>query len=896
MRDWLVEQGWGLNQIFLDLDNLHTGDRWRQQLNANGTDCEAVVLCLSDNWLRSDECKREHTFAEVLGKPIMPVIVKPLSERIPSFITDLQFANIAEPASREAGFQKLKSALYNARIGPLYFPWPPPTQPNRAVYRGLQALDVQDAAIFFGRDADIMRGLDDLRRMRDGAPQRILVVLGASGAGKSSFLRAGLIPRLRRDNQSFLVLPVIRPERAAVSGAQGLAASISLALGDKVSLEGGAPALLQAFAELRTRVVERLASNAAASGEPYTAKPPTLILPVDQAEEMFGADNAEGQAYCRMIGEAIAADGNSIMVATIRSDAYEPLQIEPLFAATPQLLFSLPPLPAGAFQAVIEGPAALAKPPLTIEPALTQQLLSDLDAGDALPLLAFTMERLRSQCGDDGKLTLAEYRDKLGGLSGAIRSAIDAVLGVDPGKDKLAMARRLFVPALVQVDRDGVKRRVARKADIPADVRALADKFITQRLLVSDADKLEVAHEAILRQWPALASWINEERGALVALDGVRTAAGDWRQRVAGGRDKSSATWLLHRGERLKTAERIAARDDFGSAVDPAMRSYLAACRTEERRGTSRVRGLQALAVTAVLAVMGVGGAYMNREALEPVWAKYTKYWGRVQTPEALATMKAKATFQDCAAGSADCPLMVVIAGGSFNMGSADEDSSGESNQQPQHRVTVPRFAVSETEITFDDWGQCAANGGCRAQPRPADQMWGRGRQPVINVSWDDAQQYVRWLSEMTGASYRLLSEAEWEYAARAGTVTAFSFGDDDTDISEYAWFDGNSGGNPRPVRTRKPNAFGLYDMHGNVSEWVEDCYAGYDPGKKDALPVATDEPGKADNPCSLRVFRGGSWSVIPQGLRSAYRNWGGPSNRIVNLGFRVARTLASAP
>ncbi len=159
LRDWLLNQGWGKSQIFIDLENLYAGDRWRQQLNVSGSSCEAVILCLSDNWLRSPECLREHNFAEAAGKTIIPIIVRePISERIPSFITDLQFANIANDVQRDNGFQKLRTALLNARISPTMFAWPPPNEPDRAPYRGLRTLEEADAAVCPSSDNLRQRG------------------------------------------------------------------------------------------------------------------------------------------------------------------------------------------------------------------------------------------------------------------------------------------------------------------------------------------------------------------------------------------------------------------------------------------------------------------------------------------------------------------------------------------------------------------------------------------------------------------------------------------------------------------------------------------------------------------------------------------------------------------
>ena len=160
------------------------------------------------------------------------------------------------------------------------------------------------------------------------------------------------------------------------------------------------------------------------------------------------------------------------------------------------------------------------------------------------------------------------------------------------------------------------------------------------------------------------------------------------------------------------------------------------------------------------------------------------------------------------------------------------------------------------------------------------------GQTPVGEVSWIDVKQYVAWLSRVTGKPYRLLTEAEWEYAARAGQPERFSFGDDETKLDEYGWYRDNSGGSPQPVGQKKPNAFGLYDTHGNVFEWVEDCYkADYNAAPTDGSPLFSID-------CGERVFRGGSYLQGAQDLRSAHR-WKQPEDsQFVDVGFRVAREL----
>jgi formylglycine-generating enzyme required for sulfatase activity len=216
-------------------------------------------------------------------------------------------------------------------------------------------------------------------------------------------------------------------------------------------------------------------------------------------------------------------------------------------------------------------------------------------------------------------------------------------------------------------------------------------------------------------------------------------------------------------------------------------------------------------------------------------------------------------SFRDCQ----DCPEMVLIPPGRFMSGIA-----GSQRQQTIGQV----FAVGKYEVTFAEWDACVADGGC-AGYRPDDQGWGRGRQPVINVSWNDAKQYVRWLSQKTDNSYRLLTEAEWEYAARAGTATMYPWGD--------ALGSGNANCNgcgsqwdnkqAAPVGSFRANAFGLHDMNGNVCEWTEDC---------------------VNDNCGVRVIRGGSWFYDPLSVRTAYRSGDGVNARDFDDGFRVARAL----
>ncbi len=264
-------------------------------------------------------------------------------------------------------------------------------------------------------------------------------------------------------------------------------------------------------------------------------------------------------------------------------------------------------------------------------------------------------------------------------------------------------------------------------------------------------------------------------------------------------------------------------------------------------------------------------------------------------------------TFSDTLSGGGQGPEMVVIPAGSYRMGCVSGlDCTEYGSAKPVHVVTIPQpFAVSKYEVTFEDYDRFT-------HPIKTDDLgWGRGRRPVIHVSWHDAKKYVAWLSSQTGQRYRLLSEAEWEYSARAGSATKYHFGNKESELCRYAnLFD-------TPIRNRfytvfflattvvdydppcsdgasktslvgryEPNAFGLHDMHGNVSEWVEDCWNW---NYSNAPP---DGSAWLRGRCDVRVFRGGSWNTGPWALRSAFRVQSATGVRHKSLGLRVARTL----
>ncbi|MBI2132455.1 MAG: formylglycine-generating enzyme family protein [Candidatus Tectomicrobia bacterium] len=229
---------------------------------------------------------------------------------------------------------------------------------------------------------------------------------------------------------------------------------------------------------------------------------------------------------------------------------------------------------------------------------------------------------------------------------------------------------------------------------------------------------------------------------------------------------------------------------------------------------------------------------------------------------------------------------MVVVPAGSFLMGSPPSERGHRPEEGPLQRVTVAKaFAMGRYEVTFAQWDACVAEGGCAHAPQ--DRGWGRGNMPVIYVTWRDARDYAKWLGQLTGHPYRLPSEAEWEYAARAGSAAPYWWGGEvGVDRANCDRCGRSSSRQPTPVGSFTANPFGLFDVHGNVWEWAADCWNGSLAG------APADGSAWTTGQCELRVLRGGAWGLEPANTRSARRFAGKADARSGKQGFRVAMTL----
>lgn len=287
-------------------------------------------------------------------------------------------------------------------------------------------------------------------------------------------------------------------------------------------------------------------------------------------------------------------------------------------------------------------------------------------------------------------------------------------------------------------------------------------------------------------------------------------------------------------------------------------------------------------------------------EQIEPasqpvVTGRQIQPWGQIPlSAEIEAKLKARDSFKECP----ECPEMVVVPKGSFMMGTPADEPVRHNGEDPIHRVTIAKpFAVGRFSITFDEWDACLADQGCNGV-NGKDSSFGRGRMPAQGLSFNDVQSYLVWISRKSGRTYRLPSESEREYFTRAGTTTRFWFGNriSQQDANYDAWLPysdsprGETSKGPKPVDSYAPNPFGLYQVHGNIFEWTQDCF-----NKRYNEDKPSDGRPWLDGDCSKRMTRGGRWSFAANMLRSGYRSEESADYAGTVYGFRVVRDLTAA-
>lgn len=350
-----------------------------------------------------------------------------------------------------------------------------------------------------------------------------------------------------------------------------------------------------------------------------------------------------------------------------------------------------------------------------------------------------------------------------------------------------------------------------------------------------------------------------------------------------------------NRQERVRVEQAEKERAAQLKATEENAAAERAAAEKAAQERAAQERAAQELAVQAKAAQERAVQAAQQHAAQEQAAKASAPQIARGAPTRAQVTTGKPYLFQECEV----CPVMAAIPGGSNLIGSPETEAGRNKSEGPQQEVVIGQpFAVGRTEVSFTEWLACVAEGGCNSF-KPGDQGWGYGLRPAINISWADARAYAEWLSRKTGAQYRLLSEAEWEYAARGcATIcrsTPFWFG---MDLSrDRANYDSRYSYERSPkasllgrtveTTAAEPNPFGLLHIHGNVSEWVEDCWN----PTLDRLPK--DGSARLSGDCQTHVVRGGSWQDEPKDVRSASRSWLLATDRSGEVGFRVARTLS---
>jgi formylglycine-generating enzyme required for sulfatase activity len=884
--------------IFLAPKSLRVGGFWLPELAKEITEASVFVLLVGPSglgpWQVIEYYEALDRRVKQQGFPVILLLLDGQAAPGLPFLRQLHWITTPDPSSEKCLAQLMDAASGGGtRPGELWR--------HTAPYRGLVAMTEADTDFFFGRGRETSEVIGALAT----APDKLPVLLGNSGVGKSSVAQAGVLAAFMR--QAW-------PETVGNAGVWPQAFNDSRRWCVLKLKPGTEPvrALVEPFIRTwqfdptdprrETRQTEWIENLTQGRGtlrglldatedrlqEKGQSKPPAFLLYIDQGEELYvRAEERQRRCFSNIVAEGLT-DPRVRALMSMRADFLGELQRdESLYKVHHKI--DVPPLRETELREVVSRPAKLLSARFETD-RLANSIArraaeeSTKDAG-ALPLLSYLLDdmwRLMIHQ-DDGVLRLPEQAIELGAV---LVDRANSFLSNHPNSED--QLRRIFTLKLATVREDGepTRRRAFRSEFSEEEWRLVSDLADhPNRLLVTATPEAgetfaEVAHEAIFRRWDKLREWIAAEREFLAWRSGLETARRAWQAT----HDKSKHDALLMGAALTQAQSWFAQRAEDLPRVD---REFIALSIERERKRQARARRVQALIYVLLVGIIGSLVGIIEKEPIGEQIQWFTvmrpyrvaNFDPHVLKPEAERALKALASFREC---GKDCPEMIVIPAGSFTMGSPTTEQGRYGNEGPQHKVVIAkRFAVSKFDVTFVDWDACVSVGGC---PKAGDSNFGRDTRPVINVGWDDAQTYVAWLSKMTGKDYRLLTEAEWEYAARAGTTTAYYWGGEigkgnaNCDGCGSEWDNRQTS----PVGSFKPNAFGLYDMAGNVWQWVQDCYHG------DYKEAPTDGSAWTSGNCSNRVVRGGSWGSDPQYLRAANRSWFAADGRNYFLGFRV--------
>lgn len=573
-----------------------------------------------------------------------------------------------------------------------------------------------------------------------------------------------------------------------------------------------------------------------------------LVLFLDQMEELFTVqDTTKTRQFLTALYHTVQ-EKTVWVVATIRSDhlhhCHGHAEMRAVLGSKGH--HPLGPIEPFMLEDLITHPARCAG--LRLSHDLARRIVHEagVDAGN-LPILAFLLNQLFEKRRDRA-LTTEGYL-ALGKVAGAVKQhaeQVEADLEKTEGSKALAVLPRLF-QSLVTVNAEGVptRRRPLRSA-FPSEMNRLLRVLIDARLLHTEGIDAEVtvsiSHEKLFEAWPSLKGYVEANKKQLIDQRLLESRAQKWEEL---GKPRFDG---LASGREYQDFRRSM------TAATPLMKAYLEA--------SARARWIQAGAMGIVMLLVTGTAAWL---------------WSTGLTVE-QAVLRAQSQFMSIHIP----PVMETVPAGTFRQGDSEQ-----SDERPVREVTIKTFAMGKYEVTFEEYDRFAIAEG---RPFPNDQGWGRGRQPVIYVSWQDAQDYAAWLSKETGKRYRLPSESEWEYAASSGAKQEVWAGTSkESELDEFAVLYGSPGSRTAAVGTKKANDFKLHDLSGNVWEWVEDCWhENYNDAPKDGS-AWLETSGSS---CGRRVIRGGSWDDGPVNLRASCRFRFDTDFRSYSLGIRLVQDL----
>jgi hypothetical protein len=596
----------GIERIFLDFDKasgIGAGEDWEQRLYREISRCHAVILVLTPNWLKSKWCFAEFTHARALGKIILPVICEPIGDT-KVVLPQIQSVDLVDWSESALGRieSRLREVDRELAHGFVY-------DPARLPFPGTHSFEEEDAAIYFARDGETLAITERLNARRLHAVSSLFIVVGASGAGKSSLLKAGVIPQLKRRPREWIVLPVVRPGRGPV---EAIAKAIAEHLGQPAEWRIWLDNLTSSLAGDR---LARLVSDLRIGGRADA----TVVFPIDQFEEAFAATEKELAAFRYFLKCLLdpAANLPVIVVATGRSDVLEGVLDEATLVPAIEA-YPVAPLPLERVPAMVTGPARVAA--LAVEPELVGRIARDVETAEALPLLAHVLWQLYPGGKAARELNLRKYVELgdaqrgLNPIQNSVRKAADgAISALNPSDADLSDLRDAFLAHLVRVRLEDGKRirQVAYEHDLPATALRFIRALVDARVLVSRLDGdpalpvIEVAHEALFKAWDRLDRWLTEEREFLADLERIRAAHEVWTSAMQS--DKGRA---LLRGLLLSRARDWTRRypKRFESGRTGGLREFVQASVAAERASHIRARRIRrALVVVGMIAAVVVG-------------------------------------------------------------------------------------------------------------------------------------------------------------------------------------------------------------------------------------------------------------------------------------------------